>query len=298
MEMNGVREPTVAARPASLDFLWANRAGWVIGLVLSALLTVLYWPVLVGLVQQWSTDSNYSHGFLIPLISAYLVWERWDQLRATPVQPNWSGLGFLLVGFGLLIAGQLGAELFLQRSSLILAIAGLVSMTTGPARLCVLRFPIAFLLFMIPVPAVVFNAIAFPLQTFAAQTAASCLAILEIPVLREGHIIMLARTSLEVAEACSGIRSLMSLLALGTVFAYFTQRVAWKRWCLVASAVPVAIAANAFRVAGTGVLAHYIGEETAQGFYHDFSGWLVFVVALLLLFAIGRLLNALPWRTS
>jgi len=144
---------------------------------------------------------------------------------------------------------------------------------------------------MVPLPAIVVNAVAFPLQGFAAQTATICLLALDIPVLREGNVISLARTTLEVAEACSGIRSLMSLLALGTVYAYFAESVMWKRWVIVAAAVPVAIAANAFRVAGTGVLAHYFGEDAAQGFYHEFSGWLVFVVAFVLLLGVGIILS-------
>jgi exosortase len=168
---------------------------------------------------------------------------------------------------------------------------GLVYLLAGGAVVRLWAFPLAFLVFMVPLPAIVLNAVAFPLQGFAAQTAASCLVALNIPVLREGNVIALARTTLEVAEACSGIRSLMSLVALGTAYAYFTERVLWKRWIIIAAAIPVAIAANAFRVAGTGVLAHYFGEEAAQGFYHDFSGWLVFIVAFALLLLVGRVVN-------
>jgi exosortase len=252
---------------------------------------VLYWPVLVSLVMQWDADPNYSHGFLIPVMAAYFVWERRTRLSRLVPQPSWWGFPLASLGLLMLGLGQVGAELFLQRFSLIVVIAGLVLLVLGRNVLKLWSFPIAFLIFMVPLPAIVLNAVAFPLQGFAAQTATSCLVALNIPVLREGNVISLAHTSLEVAEACSGIRSLMSLLALATTYAYFGERVMWKRWVLVAAAIPVAIAANAFRVTGTGVLAHYFGDEVAQGFYHDFSGWLVFVVAFVLLLGIGTALR-------
>jgi exosortase len=263
-------------------------------LLLVGLTLWLYWPVLVPMARQWYVDPNYSHGMLIPLLTAYFVWERRDRLSGLAPRPSWAGLGLLLTGFFILMVGQVGAELFLQRISLLVVSAGLFWFVVGRRAFRVLVFPIAFLVFMIPLPAIVLNAVAFPLQLFAAQAATMCLVALDVPVLREGNVISLASTTLEVAEACSGIRSLMSLLALGTVYAYFTEQVMWKRWVIVVAAIPVAIAANAFRVAGTGVLAHYFGEEAAQGFYHDFSGWLVFVVAFLLLLGIGSLLKR-PW---
>jgi exosortase len=259
-----------------------------VGLVLAA-----YWPVLERLVEQWAVDPNYSHGFLIPVMAAYFVYERGARLQHMRFSPSWVGVAVLAGGLLLFVVGQAGADLFLQRVSLVVVIAALVLGLLGRPALRVLSFPIAFLLFMIPLPAIVLNAVALPLQGFAAQTATFCLAALDIPVLREGHVITLANTSLEVAEACSGIRSLMSLLTLATVYAYFTEPVAWKQWAIVVAAVPVAIAANAFRVAGTGVLAHYVGQEAAQGFYHDFSGWLVFVVAFVLLLGIAAALRRL-----
>ena len=268
---------------------WGGLSGMLVSLL--GLTMWLYWPVLRGLWTQWSLDGNASHGFLIPLISAYVVWDRRQALRSTPIAPSWWGAVVTAAGLLTLLLGQVGAELFVQRLSFILVVVGLVYLLAGGAVVRLWAFPLAFLVFMVPLPAIVLNAVAFPLQGFAAQTAASCLVALNIPVLREGNVIALARTTLEVAEACSGIRSLMSLVALGTAYAYFTERVLWKRWIIIAAAIPVAIAANAFRVAGTGVLAHYFGEEAAQGFYHDFSGWLVFIVAFALLLLVGRVVN-------
>jgi len=191
----------------------------------------------------------------------------------------------------MLVIGSLGAELYMQRTSLIVVIAGLVLLVQGRDALHILMLPIAFLFFMVPLPAIVVNAVSFPLQLFAAEVATLCLFNLGIPVLREGSIIALAGTTLEVAEACSGIRSLQALLALGTVYAYFSQRAMWKRWVLVCLSIPIAIAANAFRVSGTGVLAHYWGAQAAEGFYHTFSGWLIFVVAFVLLLGSGAVLS-------
>jgi eight transmembrane protein EpsH (proposed exosortase) len=144
---------------------------------------------------------------------------------------------------------------------------------------------------MIPLPYLIYDSIAFPLKLFAARCATFSLQFMEIPVLREGNVITLASTTLEVADACSGIRSLISLIALGVVFAYFTQSSAWKRIVLVVSTIPIAIFANALRVVITGILAHYCNPEMAQGFFHTFSGWLIFVLAFLLLFGLGFILD-------
>ena len=215
------------------------------------LLAGLYHEVLVKLGLQWNNDPDYSHGFLVPVLVAYFVWERWDRFKRNPIMPSLWGIAVLAGGLLMLVIGSIGAELYLQRSSLIVVLAGLVLLLMGRDALKTLMFPIAFMLFMVPLPAIVVNAVAFPLQLFAARTAEFCLFNFGIPVLREGNVIVLAGTTLEVAEACSGIRSLQALLALGTVYAYFSQREMWKRWVLVLLSVPIAIVANAFRVSGT-----------------------------------------------
>jgi exosortase len=267
-----------------------------LALALLAALVALYWHVIPHLVEQWWQEEDYNHGFLILPLSLYFVWSDRERLRALPIRPALGGAAVLVIGLLMLALGVVGAELFLQRSSLIVVLAGLVWLVLGRAWLRALAFPIAFLLFMVPLPAIVMNAIAFPLQLFAAQTATFCLQVGGIPVLREGNVIALADTTLEVAEACSGIRSLQALLALGAVYGYFTQKATWKRWALLLVSIPIAIAANAFRVSGTGFLAHYFGSEMAQGFYHSFAGWMVFLVAFLLLLGCGGLLSRLPDR--
>jgi len=278
-------KPSLWSRPDALQVL-----------VLGGMTLWLFWPVLAHLVQDWWNDSNYSHGFFIPLISAYFIWERRDQLSHAEIKPSLWGLFVLTSGLLLLVIARVGAELFLMRASLLVVLMGLVLYLAGPAYGKVFRFPIAFLVLMIPLPAIVLNALSLPLQGFAAKAATFCLQALSIPVFRDGNIIALPHLTLEVAEACSGLRSLMSLMTLGIVFAYFSQSQTWKRWVLIASTIPIAIAANALRVAGTGLLAHYFGEETAQGFYHTFSGWLVFLVAFAALAIEGALIS--KWTRS
>ena len=248
----------------------------------------LYWQVLAKLIHDWSRDENYSHGFLIVPIALYFIWERRESLMQAEAKPSVLGLGVIVMSLLTLMAGTLGAELFLTRVSLIGMAAGIVLLVFGTEHLRILRFPIGFLLLMIPIPGILFNQITFPLQLLASRFGELALRFMNIPVLREGNVINLANTSLEVAEACSGIRSLISLLTLGIVLGYFTDSRASVRLLIAVSTVPVAIAANALRVAGTGVAAHFVGPEAATGFLHTFSGWLMFVAASALLLAIQR----------
>jgi exosortase len=253
-------------------------------------LTVVYWQVFVRLIDAWIVDGNYSHGWLIIPIAAYFAWERRDKLATTPLQPSWFGLLVFAFGIFVLLAGLMGSEFFLSRVSLIFTLAGIVLFLFGWAHLRILMFPLAFLLLMIPLPAIVFNKIAFPLQLLASQVGESAISAANIPVLREGNVLVLANTSLEVAEACSGIRSLVSLITLGLVFGYFADPRGWVRTLIVASTIPVAIISNAARVAGTGILAHYYGPSAAEGFFHEFSGWIVFIVAFVMILAIQRVI--------
>jgi exosortase len=254
---------------------------------------ILYRDVIAKLVHDWYVDDNYSHGFLIVPLAAYFAWERRHRLTALPLAP--SALGLILIAGSLLVlmAGILGAELFLTRISIIGLAVGTVVFVLGWGHARVLAFPLGFLLLMIPIPAIIFNQIAFPLQLVASQFGEVVLSSLSIPVLREGNVIMLANTSLEVAEACSGIRSLVSLLTLGIVYGYFIDTRLTVRLFLALATIPVAIITNGLRVAGTGVAAHYYGSGAAEGFFHTFSGWLVFIAAFTLLFAVARALKVL-----
>ena len=258
--------------------------------VLVGAFAVCYWHVLGKLLYDWAHDDNYSHGFLIVPLALYFAWERRQRVAAAAHRPEWLGLVVVVGGLGMLVAGTLGAELFVSRVSIILLIAGTVLFVAGYETLRTLAFPIAFLLLMVPPPAIIFNQIAFPLQLLASQFGETTLQALSIPVLREGNVITLANTTLEVAEACSGIRSLISLLTLGIVYGYFIDRRPGIRTLIALSTIPIAIVANGLRVAGTGVAAHYYGAEAAEGFFHTFSGWIVFIAAFALLYMVATLI--------
>jgi exosortase len=268
-----------------------NRANVRLALVgASVAFLVVYWGVLTRLLQDWLHDDNYSHGILIVPLAAYFVWERRHKLQALIPAPSLVGLVGVAAGLGILLAGLLGAELFLTRISILVTLAGCIVFVLGWRALGTLFFPLSFLLLMIPIPAIIFNQIAFPLQLLASQAGEAALHAAGVPVLREGNVMILPHTTLEVAEACSGIRSLISLLTLGIVLGYFTDVRKSVRFTIAAAAVPIAIVTNAMRVAGTGIAAYHWGPEAAEGFFHTFSGWLVFVAAFFLMFVLTRLL--------
>jgi exosortase len=259
--------------------------------ILGALGLWLYWTTLLGLVTQWWKDPNFSHGFFVPLFSAYIVWQEKDRRARILRQPSWSGLIPIVVGLGVLIVGRMGAELFLDRSSLLLVLAGVIIVFAGWNLFRALFFPWAFLALMIPIPTLIFNQITFPLQLLASQVAAAVLPLLGVPVLREGNVINLPAMPLEVAEACSGIRSLMSLLTLAIIYGYFLEKRVWVRWLLAVAAVPITVLANDVRIIGTGLLVQYWSPDAAEGYFHASWGWLVFVVSLAMLYALHALVR-------
>jgi exosortase len=281
------------APPSQISTFWrtVKPFGWQ-GLLLVGVLFALYAPVLRILVGQWYSDADYSHGFLVPFLSAYLIWQRRDKLRLVPRRPSLWGLVIVLGAMGLLFLGSLGAELFLARFSLLCTICGLIVYFCGGAMLRAMAFPMAFLLFAIPIPVVVYNEIVFPLQFVASKFATWTLETLNLfPILREGNVLILPGMSLEVVEACSGIRSLMSLLALAAGFGYVVERSAVARWILFLAMVPLAIISNGTRVMITAIMANYMGPKAAEGFMHEFSGWVIFVVATVLFLAFYTLMT-------
>jgi exosortase len=282
-------------------------------LVVSAALVFVYGFVFAKLGHDWWTDENYSHGLLIPFIIGYIVWAQREHFTSDAARPGTIlGGGLVVLALLMLFAGTAGAELFMQRISLVVMFAGIVIFFWGPKLLRLMLVPLGLLVLAIPIPAILFNKVAFPLQLFASRFAVWTMSMWGIPVLRQGNVIeLLPRGSreirkLEVVEACSGIRSLMTLLTLAVVFAYFTYPKAndgdddpkgyfswlksypwWRSVIIVISAFPIAILTNALRVSGTGVLSHYYGTEVADGFFHSFSGWVIYIAAFLLLFAVG-----------
>jgi exosortase len=228
----------------------------------------------------------------------YCAWERRQALRDAESRPHLAGLALVVLSVLVFVAGVLAAELFLTRISLVGLIAGTVLFVWGSRHMRILAFPLLLLPLMVPLPAVIFNQIAFPLQLLASRLGEAAVAAAGIPVLREGNVLELPSMTLAVVEACSGIRSLVSLITLATVLAYFTERTLGARVLLVLSAVPIAILANAFRVAGTGYASLWFGPRAAEGFFHTFSGWLIFIVALAGLLAVQQLVRRVPRATA
>ena len=289
------------------------RHHWRVFVVIAALFFI-YASVLLRLSNTWWTDANYSHGLLLPFVIAYILWSQRQKLTESPSNPStfWGSLAIGVALFALWV-GVAGAELYVQRLSLLLMIGGVIVYWRGFHLLRLMWMPLGLLLLAIPIPAILFNQVAFPLQLFASQCAVWSMQALDIPVVRQGNVIelmplnSLQTRKLEVVEACSGIRSLLTLLTLGAVLAYLTAPRAranlasgWRpvtswggcRFALVLfAAVPIAIVTNALRVSGTGILAHYFGTRIADGFFHAFSGWLIYVAALVLLFCFTWLLD-------
>ena len=284
-------------------------------LLLAAAVTFAYWGVLARLGRFWWEDENYSHGLLIPFVIGYILWAGRGRLARAEKRPRpaW-GAGVVALALLALWAGTAGAELFAQRMSLVLLLAGLCVYFWGWRLLRAVAVPLVLLALAIPLPSIIFNKVAFPLQLFASRCAVWVMRLVDIPVLRDGNVIELyplgspTTKRLEVVEACSGIRSLMTLVTLAVVFAYFTSPsreggaggdgdrrrsrfAVWRAALIVAAAVPIAIITNAARVSGTGVLARYYGTQVADGFFHEFSGWVIYVAAFLLLFAFGWIID-------
>ena len=252
---------------------------------------VLYAPVLTSLAADWVDDPDYGYGFLVPVFAAYALWSSRRRWRSPKFKPSSVGLPVILCGIAMLVVGSLGAELFLSRSSLLVILAGSVLYLFGGTVLGGTAFPLAYLVFMIPLPSIVYNQLTFPLQLLASRLAASGLDIAQVPALREGNMLILPNETLEVIEACSGIRSLMSLVALAIAYGYLAERRLWVRIALAALMVPIAVLSNAFRVFGAGVLTYLLGPEWAHGFFHLFSGWLIFMTALLCMLLAHRVMK-------
>ncbi len=284
---------TEAGRGATLDAWYAasrrTSLHWLGAGLLCALLLVLYFRIGTKLVTDWATLTDFSHGFLIPFFIAYVLWNKADQIRSTPLRPTWAGLLPVAAGVALLLVGVYGADLFLSRISFVLVVTGLVWTFAGSAMLRVLRLPLAAMLLAIPLPAIVFNQLTLPLQLLASSVASAILPLAGVPVLREGNIIQLPTMQLEVAEACSGIRSLLSLFTCAVIFGYLAETHLSRRLLLMLASLPIAIVANVIRIVGTGVCVQYWNPARALGFFHEFSGWLMFVVSLLCLTAMHRL---------
>ncbi len=278
--------------------MWMRRPAWQISgwLLLLLALVGLYEPVVRRLIEQWWDDPNDSYGFLIPIFCGWLFWRRREGWRKLPLAPANAGYAWIALALGMLLLGRLGSELLLTRLSLVLMLAGLILTLQGRVRLRYLGFPLGFLCFMIPLPTLIYNQVTLPLQSLATRTGDWLLAATGIPVLRQGNLIVLPAAVLDVIAACSGIRSLLALLALATGYGYLMEPVIWRRWVLIAAMIPLAVISNGLRIALTGLLTYWIGAAASHGLWHLLTGMQVFVVAVLGMVLLQRLLARLPSR--
>ena len=256
-------------------------------------LAVLYFSVFLKLVHDWYILPDFSHGFIVAVFGIYLVWTKRASLFGETPKPSWAGFLFVVPGLLLLMLGVFGAELYLTRLSALFLLLGTTWAVIGPSAARQLLPVCALLLLAIPIPQVVFFLLTFPLQHLAAALATSLLQLCGVPVLQEGNLIRLPSITLEVAEACSGIRSLFSLCTVAVLYSYFAEKRYLLRVVMVLSSIPIAVAANALRILGTGILVQYGGADLALGFFHEFSGILIFAFAVASLMALHVLLRVM-----
>ena len=260
--------------------------------ILFLLAAWLYAPLASRLAAQWWQDPNYTHGFFVPIFSMFLLWEGRDKLAALRMKPAWSGLVIVLLALMVLVLGTISSGFFLFRISFLLLISGAVVFLAGWEHLAAISFPLGFLILMMP-SSTVLSEITFPLQLLASRTASFLLTMVGVSTVREGNIILLPSARLEVAEACSGVRSLFSLITLTIMYGYLAEVKTGVRVLLALIAVPISVLANALRIAVTGLVVEYWGVQGAQGTLHLLSGWLIFASSLVLIFLFHRLSQVL-----
>jgi exosortase len=281
---NGAREGgpfTITTRTGTVGSL----------LLLSALVLVLYGRVIGSMALQWWSDPNYGHGFLVPVFAAYILWRARSRRHKVPIHTSNWGLPIMLFAIALLILGTLGSEHFTARISLLFLLGGIVVFLFGWHVLRSVAFPIGYLVFMIPLPAIIYYQLTFPLQLLASRLGANGLVALGVPTVRGGNLLILPNVTLEVVEACSGVRSLLSLLAAVVGYVYLAERSTWKRCLLVAATVPIVIVSNGFRLVATGVLSFFLGPRVDSGLVHTGLGLAFFALAFLSILFVHRLLR-------
>jgi exosortase len=283
--------PSTTAPPTRSPISWQSIAWF------GALLLICYAPILYRMGVQWATDENMGHGFFVPIVAGFIAWQRRYELLATPRKPNGWGLFLVIFAAFEALAATLGAELFTARLAFVIALVGVILYLGGTRWIRILAFPLLLLPFMIPIPAIIYAQLTLKLQMLASQLAEVLIGAMGIPVLRAGNTLQLPSQTLDIAEACSGIRSLMSLAFLSLVYAYWADNRVWMRWVLLAATIPIAIGANGIRVAVTGLLSE-INTKLAQGAYHETEGYIVFIVAMVALIITHRLISfaAKKWQ--
>jgi exosortase len=251
------------------------------------LLLVTFGPVLGAMAYQWQSDEDMSHGFFVPILAAYVAWDQREKLNRLRWTINPAGIAIVAFGAIQLWVATLGAELFLQRTSFLITLIGLIVFFGGTAAVRALAFPLILLFAMVPIPGIVYKQITFPLQLLASSIAERILELLGHVVIRDGNILELTGLTLSVVEACSGLRALFSLVFFSLIYGYLFESRKWIRWLLLAATIPVAVTANLTRIVLTGVLGS-VNQEIAGGVYHIISGWVLFVLSIVLLVGIQQ----------
>ena len=289
--LQGVESTTTAVGAGE----WVRSHRWPLLTILAAIV-ILYAKNFEKLFSDWSVDENYSHGFFVPVAFFWMLWRQRHELESTKVVPSWWGILIVVLALLQLAAGTMGAENFVAHSSLLTLLCGITIFLFGIQMLRKVAFPIAWLLFMIPIPSIIFYSITFPLQLLASKLAVGILDLLRVPNVCEGNVIYLANFTAGVVEACSGIRSLVSMLAFAVLIGYLLNMSVRSRWILAFASVPIVLGMNAARIAGTGLAGNYLGARWAEGFFHTFSGWVLFLGSLGLMLLVVRLLRDFDQR--
>jgi len=276
------------------------------GLILLAAVIGLLslWPFWDGLTQMWGwwiDSSEYSHGLLIPPVAAFLIWQQKDRLERVPFIGSWWGVALVLLGGGLLVLGQLGTVYTAVQYAYVVTVYGLILSFLGWPAFRLIAVPLLILLFMIPLPEFVMNNLSTKLQLLSSQIGVYFMRLFDISVFLEGNVIDLGGYKLQVAEACSGLRYLFPLMTLGFLMAYFYKGAFWKRGVLFLSSIPITVLMNSVRVGTIGVMVEHWGIGMAEGFLHEFQGWMVFMVSTVLMLGEIMLLNGIghergTWR--
>jgi exosortase len=287
-----VSVPTAAPQTIAPSKLSWPTIAWFGGLLL-----LCYWPILYRMGTQWANDENMGHGFFVPVFAGFIAWQRREELLATPRNPNVLGLFVVVLGGLLSLVATLGAELFSARLSFVVALFGTILYLGGTRWIKILLFPLILLLFMIPIPAIIYSALTMKLQNLASELGEIMIGAMGIPVLREGNVLRIPSQPLDIAEACSGIRSLMTLLFMALVISYFTDKKVWMRWALLIATVPIAIIANGLRVAITALLSEH-NTEWASGAYHEAEGFVIYFIDIIALLGVHRLINVIANRKT
>jgi exosortase len=284
MNGGGIKSAEIAMSATRRETSTGILIAWFLGLLI-----LLFFPVLRPMVREWMTIDDMGHAFFVPVVAGFVVWQDRERIMAQPLKPFWPALLLVIWGFCQMLLGFMGADFFVARTAFLVSLIGVIWTMAGTAVLRTLAFPLFLLLFMIRIPLFIYQQITFPLQILASQIATVGLRLIGIPVLRDGNVLELASQRLQVIEACSGIRSLLSLTFLALAYAHFFDRRAWMKAVLFFAAIPIAIITNSTRITLTGILSEY-NKDLSEGVYHIFEGWVIFMVALVALIALHRLL--------